>query len=288
MPTKNVPNEAFFSTWVDTWVSWCTQNQMYCILTINGLHATGSGISLSLVSWLWNGIYSTPTTQAGYDAIIRDFFDTSVTKQDSNRAAFVSLWAFIANRYKDNPYVMFGLMNEPFNFVTIPDAATAAHLGQTYSTFMGQVVDGIRNAGSQQIAFIDVPYLQDANGWFVAQAINKANTVWEVHPYIDSWTTLDGWKKIVDDNVWYYTNLGAPVFIGEYGFDPPTLTHTSYPSTWQSLLSSQVSYLDGHSGVIGRQFHSWDYMYGEYEDVAGGQSDFTAAESTWIIQTVLG
>ena len=288
MPAKNVPNEAFFATWVDTWGDWCAQNHMYCILTIAGMHAdSGWATGMTIPNWIWSSLYSTPSTKAHYDQIIRDFFDTSVAKQDSNRAAFINLWGFIANRYKSNPYVMFGIMNEPFNYVAIPDTATSIHLGQTYSTFMGQVVDGIRNAGCQKITFIDHPFLQDANGWFVTRPINKGNIVWEVHEYITPWCDLAKWKTHIDNDAGYYNNLGKPVFIGEYGFDPPTAIHTTYPSTWQSLLSSQVSDLDGHSGVVGRDFHAWDYMYGKYS-VAEGESDFTAAESIWIIQTVLG
>jgi hypothetical protein len=60
-----------------------------------------------------------------------------------------------------------------------------------------------------------------------------------------------------------------------------------YPTTWQSLLASQVSYMDSKTGIVGRQFHCWDFMYGESADYPGGESDFSSSESSYIIQIVL-
>ncbi len=106
MPGRDLPNEKFFETWVDVWVDWCTQNQLYCILNITGLGAYDDwSFYLSLPYWLWDGIYPAPdpTDKPASDSIIRDFFDLSVAKQNINRTAFIHLWKFIANRYKDNP-----------------------------------------------------------------------------------------------------------------------------------------------------------------------------------------
>ncbi len=283
MPSKNSPNEAYFSNWLDKWVAWCTQNKVYAIIGVRGIHAEEDwAIQLSLPNWLWQGMYDKPTTKAQYDAIIRDFFDTSVTKQDSNRQAFIDLWTYIANRYKDNPYVMYGIINEPFNFVDVP-ADNQVHLSQTYSTLMEKVVDGIRSTGTQQIVFIDDPFLGGNT-----QPVNKENIVWEVHEYIGPWCpTLNQWKSSIDQVVQKFViGFGKPLFVGEYGFDPISEVETTYASNWQSLLNSQVSYMDSKQ-ISGRQWHAWDYIEGEYADYTQ-DSTFDLQESNWIVQTVLG
>ncbi len=81
------------------------------------------------------------------------------------RAAFAALWAFMAERYPDNPLVRFSIMNEPFCLVTIPDGKTAEHLAESYSAFMEDVVDAIRQAGAtRHKVHVDKPFLWDAGG----------------------------------------------------------------------------------------------------------------------------
>jgi len=293
MPKRNVPNESFFSNWMDVWVDWCTQNQMYCTLNIMGLdtHADWS-VSLGMPSWLWEGIYDTPsyTNKPALDSISRDFFDLDIAKQNENRAAFINLWKFIANRYKDNPYVMFSIMNEPFCTVEIPDAATYIHLSQSYSTFMEQIVDGIQSTGATQRIIIDLPYLFDPNqNWqWAVKPVNRDNIVWEVHLYVNNvWTpTLESFKAGMDNFVQIFVNeFKKPLLIGEYGIDPIKDIRTTYASNWKSIISGQVAYMDSLP-LLGRQFEGWDSMYGEHS-TSGGESDLTSEESEWIMKTVL-
>lgn len=289
MPTKNIPNEAYFTNWIDKWINWTRQYKIYCILSIRGIWSMNSwAIDLGIPSWLWSGLYSTPTSKADYDVIIRDFFDINATIQDSNRAAFINLWKFIANRYKDNPYMLFGIVNEPFNSVNIPDDATVVHLGQAYSTFMENIVDAIRSTGATQIINIDQPFLWDSQGRMTVQPVNRDNILWEVHAYVASWSpTLDSWKGQINVDIQKFVNeFKKPLFIGEYGFDPISIIRTTYSSTWTTILSNQAAYLDSQQ-LVGRQWHTWDYLYGEYYDF-DGTSDLTAEESMWTIQTVLG
>jgi hypothetical protein len=282
MPNRNTVNEVYFTTWIDKWVAWITQSQMYCILKIAGFDAQ------SLPAWLWQGVTSAPMTQAEYDAIVRNFFDLDVASQSINRDAFINLWKFIANRYKDNAFVLFGIMNEPFNHVNIPDLATANHLGQSYSTFMENIVDGIRSTGAAQIVFIDKPFLWDSSGNPTVQPVNRDSIVWEAHEYIASWSpTLQSWENSISNDVSKFVNqFGKPLCIGEYGFDPITIIHATYSNTWRTLLAQMVAFLDSQQ-LAGRQWHTWGYLYGEYY-AFDGTSDLTAEESTWIIQTVPG
>ena len=289
MPTRNVTSETFFSNWVDKWVSWATQHELYIILNIRGMGASAQWwIDLSIPKWLWQGLYPQPTTRAEYDAVIRDFFDLNVAKQDVNREAFINLWKFIANRYKNNPYVVFSIMNEPFNQVEIPNEATAIHLGLTYSTYMERIVDAIRSTGAQQLVFIDHPFLMDSKLKWTDHPVNRDNIVWEAHNYVTPTRDFNYWKSQIDSLFQKYVNeFGKPLFIGEYGFDPIKQTvRETYPTTWETILSNQVSYLDNLQ-IAGRQWHQWGYIDGECYDYEG-TSDFTAEESEWIIQTTLG
>jgi hypothetical protein len=290
MPTRNVPDEAHFSTWVDKWVAWATQYEMYCILDITGIGARWDWeIALTFPNWLWEGLYTTPTTKAEYDAIMRDFFDLNVAKQDVNREAFINLWKFIANRYKDNPYVMFSIMNEPFCGSAPENHDINIPLGQSYSTYMTMVVDAIRSVGAQQLVFINKPYLWDSQWRMTVQPVNRDNIVWEDHFYVSILPyDLNHWKSEINKPLQKFIyEFNKPLFIGEYGFDPLKETiRNAYPTTWRSILSDEVAYLDSLP-LAGRQWHQWGYMDREYYDFTG-ISDLTVEESIWIIQTVLG
>ena len=77
----------------DSLISWCAQNDMYVVLD---LHAAPGG--------------------QGMDANISDYDDTkpSLWESAANRAKMVALWARLAERYADEPWVAgYDLLNEP-------------------------------------------------------------------------------------------------------------------------------------------------------------------------------
>ena len=299
MQTRNVVNTEYFDTWVDTWVQWCTDNEMYCILDITGMGARWDWeVDLTFPDWMWSGLgYSTPQTKQAYDAILRDFFDLDVSAQDANREAFTNLWRFIANRYKDNPYVMFSILNEPFLGSTIhlnPSSANTA-LASDYSEYMTTIIDSIRAQGAQQIVVINHPWLHTPDWKWAVQPINRDNIIWEVHDYIcdrpydfDEWssdavTGIDAYVQL------YMNNFNQPLFVGEYGFDLMSVIRTEYPNTWKTLLTNQVEYMESKQ-VAGMQWHQWGYLYGEHYHYSDNlwAGSLSAAESEQIIQIVLG
>jgi len=291
MSTRNVVNEVYFTTWIDMWVAWATQCEMYCILDTTGIGARWDWeIALTFPRWLWEGLYPTPTTKAEYDAIMRDLFDLDVTKQDVNREAFMNLWKFIANRYKNNPYVLFSIMNEPFCGSGPENDDSNIALGQSYSTYMERIVDAIRSTGAQQVVFINKPYLWDSQWRMTVKPVNRNNIIWEDHLYVSENTNLDQWKGIINEFVQkFVVEFKTPLFIGEYGFDPTSVIRTAYLTTWRQILADQVAHLDSLQ-LAGRQWHQWGYIEGEYYDFASPSysGDLTAEESMGIIQTVLG
>jgi hypothetical protein len=180
-------------------------------------------------------------------------------------------------------------MNEPLCLVDIPDSATAIHLGESYSAFVEQIVDGIRAAGSTQKVHVDKPFLWDSGWKLAARPINRDNIVWESHQSLlpaFGGTTLDAFKAGVDSDVRKFVDeFQKPLFIGEYGIEPILEIRKTFASNWKSVVSAQAAYLDSLP-LAGRQFHCWDNMYGEYAPFAG-DSDLTAEESDWIVRTVL-
>jgi hypothetical protein len=290
MPERGHPNEQFFTDRVDRWVDWCSGNGLECILAITGIDARADWARyLSLVGWLWDDLYASPVSKAEYDAVIRDFFDLDVAKQTDNRAAFVNLWAFMGGRYRDNPLVRFSIMNEPFCLVDVPDERTAFHLAESYSSFMEQVVDGIRSAGAAQAVYVDRPFLFDSSwNWLVAP-VNRDGIVWESHQSLlpaFGGTTFAAFKAGVDRDVRQYLDeFQKPLFMGEFGIEPLTEIRKTFASDWRQVLAAQVAYLDSLP-LAGRQYHCWDTMHGEYGSFAG-DSNLTAAETDWIMRTVL-
>lgn len=290
MPERDFPSESYFAKWVDVWVDWCTQNRLYCILNITGLGAFADwAFYTSMPSWLWDGLYPAPDwkDKAACDAIIRDFFDLDVAKQNENRAAFINLWKFIASRYKNNPYVIFSIMNEPFWDVTVPDEETAILLGRSYSTFMEQIVDGIRSTHANQKVFIDLPFLRNKDWQFTVQPVNRDNIVWEAHMYGNIWEPDNKtFKAVVDSLVRLFVDdYKKPLFIGEFGFNPISSIRTKNGSDWKVMLKDMVDYMDSLP-LLGRQFVAWDYMSGELENNSV-VSDLTFEESEWTMNTVL-
>jgi hypothetical protein len=292
MPVRNVVDEGYFTTWIDKWVAWATQHQLYVIVDITGIGARWDWeIALTCPNWLWEGLYDPPTTKAQYDAIIRDFFDLNVATQDINREAFINLWEFIANRYKNNPYGMFSIMNEPFCGVEPENHDSNIALGQSYSTYIERIVDAVRSTGAQQLVFVNKPYLWDSQWRMTVQPVNRDNIVWEDHAYVgQSPWDFNVWKSDIGSYVQKFVGeFKKPLFIGEYGFDPMSVIRTHYPTTWRTILSDQVAYLDSLQ-LAGRQWHQWGYVDGEYYDFAAPSYSgyLTAEESMVIIQTVLG
>jgi len=285
MPERNVIDEAYFTDWLDKWVSWCESYGLYYIINIRGFRGRDDyeRVPPTFPDWLWKDLgYSAPTTQELADIIIRDFFDVDVTRQDVNREAWINAWKFIAERYKNNTYALFGLMNEPLAGVTGLTSSSAVHLGESYSQFMEAAIDGVRSMGAKQSIFVDRPYV-----WYVSnvQPVNRDNIVWEDHLYVGEGFDIASWKNAMDAKVQRFVyDFGKPLFIGEYGIDPYSLVKEEpLKSTWKDILAEQTAFLDSKP-VVGKQWHQWGALEGEYYDFV--YDWFTAEDSQYIVDTV--
>jgi len=282
MPERNIIDESFFSNWLDYWVSWCKQYEVYCIINIRGFAATETQLQrwgLVMPNWLWQGLYSKPTDMDSQARIIHDFWDTDIEKQEDNRQAFVNAWMYIADRYKNSPHVIFSIINEPLAHThMIMNSISARHLGETYNIVMTQAIDAIRNTGAQQVIFVDRPYVWGLSN---VQPIDRPNIAWEDHLYVTQHTTIEEWKDIMDNKVQKFVyDFRKPLFIGEYGTDRPTKP----TDIWQSALSEQVAYLKTKS-ICGQLWNHFGVLEGEYSDFVFDY--YNAEESEWLLACIL-
>lgn len=330
----NGVTQAYLQNWVDDYARWANKYQIYTIIDIGGWGMWGIPIPTWALpwfpNWLWQGLYPAPVTQADYEAIRRDWFDLAVTKQNANRQAFIDLWAVIAGRYGNpssplySPYILFSPMNEP---VVSPNSDYNSKIGQDYSTIMTQTYDAIRNAGATQPVFINRPYMNTSTWQLCLYPIDR-DVIWEDHTYVASYRPTmegsEGWLRSIDNMILMYqqgTSLPPPwasvpaewtaftsthpkpIFIGEYGIDPPNLCRTTY-TNWQDIFAQQTAYIDSKP-IVGRQWYSWGDLFWKFEngityynsmalppdqyDPNGyGPAFFTQAESELIESIVLG
>jgi hypothetical protein len=279
MPTKNVIDTSFVGTWIDVWVDWCVEHDLYCILDFREF----SDVYYYVVpDWIWQGLYSEPNTNEEWEQVVRDFMDTDNSNHDSNRDAYAYMCKWLANRYKDVPNVLISPMNEPFNQVNLVDSATAQHLGKSYTKFMNNIIYEIRSV-SDCVVLINKPFVTSYPNYADnCYDVSGSNIVWEVHGYISSSYTYTDWASEADKNFATFSNdFNNPVYFGEYGFSPRDYGKTLYPSTWLTTLQNVVSNLDSKSGHCGRAYFEYEDMEGEYYDYV--YNYFTASESTSIM-----
>ena len=278
MPTKDLVDNSYFVNWLDNEVSWCEQYGIYYIINLRGFDVTNDWMMTDsfLPRWLWEGLYpyTYPPSASEAAQVIIDFLNTDDPKQEDNRRSWYDVWKFLANRYKNNDHFLMGLMNEPFVTHLTTDTAIRQRLGRTYYTLMAQTVDAIRSVGSNHVVFIDHARV---GGFEYHVNDPRPNTVIEAHAYISGTHTIGDFKGYIDNYVdHYYVVFNMPLHMGEYGFFSP-----SKPAGWKSLLQQEVDYLDTKP-IVGRQWHCWSHLYGEY------WSHYTAAESEEVLRIVLG
>ncbi|MFN1835785.1 cellulase family glycosylhydrolase [Balneola sp. MJW-20] len=154
------------------------------------------------------------------------YYGKVVGSSEVTSAAFADFWARVAEVYKNNPRVMFGLVNEPHDMSTEVwrDNAQAA-------------IDGIRETGSTNLITVPGNGWTGAHSWFdnwygspnaeVMLTINDPadNMAYEVHQYLDSnysgasqtcQSSTIGSEKLIDFTNWLRDN-GKVGFLAEFG-----------------------------------------------------------------------
>lgn len=147
----------------------------------------------------------------------RPFIGTNAVPTD----AFADFWRRLAERFKNNPRIIFGLMNEPAG-IAIPPWFAAAQAA----------VSSIRETGAQNLILVPGIDFTGAHSWLSSGNVAMGriedpttNIAFEVHQYLDrdsSGTTPDavsptiGSQRIRAFQNWARDN-GAKGFLGEFG-----------------------------------------------------------------------
>ena len=282
MLERGIIDEVWFVNNLDKWVSWCEQMQIYYIINMRNFKWSSSR-GCMMPDWFLEGRYDPPYDETTCDKACIDLLDVDNPLQEDNRQDFIDLWEFIANRYKNNKYALFGIMNEPLCRVQLNDSSLAKHLGVTYSRFMEGVVDAIRSTGAKQLIFVDRPYV-----WYLSnvQPVKRSNIVWEDHLYVQTKyepKNVNSWKTAMDNKIQRFVrDFGKPLYMGEYG-SYPFSAYDEGLSDWRAILAQQVEYLNS-SEIAGYSWHAWSFLEGEYYDHI--YDCFNKEESDYILQTI--
>lgn len=281
MPQKGVVDENWFVTKLDKWVSWCEQYELYHIISLRNFvyQPWGAG---QVPSWFLEGKYNPPYNKTVVDQACIDFWDIDNPLHNDNREYFIQMFQFIADRYKDNKYVLFGLVNEPFCGNKLMNSELSKHLGFTYARFIERIVDAIRSTGAKQLIFVDRPYV-----WHLSnvQPVDRPNIVWEDHLYVSPDFDIGQWKNVLDDKVQRFINdFEKPLYIGEYA-PYPYSAYDGELSDWRTILAEQVAFLKSVP-VCGYSWHEYPFLEGEWYDSV--YNYLNAEESEYILRTIYG
>jgi len=280
MPQRGVLDQNWINR-LDEWVSWCEQEQIYCIISFGNFEYKSWGRETP--DWFLEGKYPTPWDKNLTNQASIDFWDIDNPLQDDNRQNLVDAFKFLANRYKNNRYVLFGLINEPFAGNDLVNDQNAEHLSVAYARFVERITDAIRSTGAKQLIFVDKPYC-----WFYTshfEPVNRDGIVWEDHLYVSTSDGIDEWKAQMNQYVQTYVyDFHKPFYVGEYGIYPFE-EYQNQLSNWRTTLAEQVAFMKTLP-VCGYSWHEYPLLEGEYYDYVA--NILNADDSQYILTTIFG
>jgi endoglucanase len=173
-------------------------------------------------------------------------FGNDIGSAGTPNAAFANFWSQMAAHFKNDPNVIFGLMNEPHDQTATAWAASAQ-----------AAVTAIRATGAAQEILVSGTEWDGGSSWIssgnAAALVNindpDNNVVYEVHEYFDGnasgtstsvVSSMIGPDRLAAITQWAQEN-GKKLFLGEFGAgsDPASL----------AALSNTVSYINANSNV---------------------------------------
>ena len=236
-------------------------------------HFTAEGMTVFRLPFLWERLQPTPNSALNGAELNRiKTFVSSVLERDAwvvldphnsaryygeiigasdvQIADFVDFWTRLATEFADQPTVIFGLINEPYDMQTELWLETA-----------NAAIAGIRATGARNLILVPGNGWSGAHAWGddyygtanadVMGAINDpfGNFAYEVHQYLDedsSGTAPEcvsetiGAERLDFFTKWLKTN-GARGFLGEFagGRNP----------TCMAAVDNMLTYLDAHEDV---------------------------------------
>jgi endoglucanase len=182
-------------------------------------------------------------------------------------AQFGAFWKLLANEFKADPHVIFGLMNEPHDMST-----------SLWLTDANAAIADIRKTGATNLILVPGNFWTGAHSWVGTASDSNSNVMggvvdpgknfaYEVHQYLDSdssgthtacVSSTIGSERLAAFTKWI-TDRGARAFLGEFG--------GSSDATCLAAIDDMLTYVDAHRA----QYLGWtwwsagpwwgDYMY---------------------------
>ncbi|MGC1479789.1 MAG: cellulase family glycosylhydrolase [Chthoniobacterales bacterium] len=262
-------------------------------------HSTGTSLNSAELMRLDNFVNF--ATSVGANVILDvhnfgDFYGETIGKTGSSvtNSDFSDLWTRLANQYKSNDKVIFGLMNEPKG-INLGGVGTEDWLGTANSA-----ITAIRDTGAENLILVPGNGFTGAWSWTNPPASfygtpnaqvmggvvdSKNNFAYEVHQYLDadSSGTSDsvvsetiGAERLVDFTNWLRAN-DARGFLGEFGVAPGEMQ--------LNALDNLLDYVDANQDVWqGWTYWSageWDanYSFSVADNAASGRPQLAVLEA---------
>lgn len=180
------------------------------------------------------------------------YYGKVIGSQEVPLSAFLDLWTRLATHYRDNPYVIFGLMNEPHE-----------HRADAWASIAQAGVTAIRKTGAKQLILVPGAGYSGAHIWLQkdgklsnAEALGDIkdpanNFVYEAHIYFDADVSGThptcvsgdvGIERLKDFTAWL-RQKGRKAFLGEFGAAKDSVCLEALQKTLQYMsLNNDVWY----------------------------------------------
>ncbi|MCL2164995.1 MAG: cellulase family glycosylhydrolase [Oscillospiraceae bacterium] len=202
-----------------------------------------------------------------YTSIFPRADDTSYVNSEGHTipsfTEFKAWWVNVANKYKDNPYVWFNIMNEPGGNARNEAGAN------NWLNYHDQAVEAVRNTGAKNIIVLDDYFWGQANGYqggstsWDSAVIRKGpdlnakydNLVFSLHVY-EQWRDAygsgiqNGEQRFLAyfNDAW---DLGMCVVLGEYGVMRSGSEIANQENAVKNMFNAAIP------NNVGRSCYSW-------------------------------
>jgi hypothetical protein len=275
MPQKGNFSLSYFQSKLDRYVQNCTSLGLYCIIELGDWNwASYFGGGSGMPDWFFTGKY--PANDSYRAVSAKDFWDLDNGTQAENRQWFIQWWEFIADRYKNNPWVVFSLYNEPLNpgVGAFTDHAEVRRISASYSRFMEQVYDAIRAKGANQTIIVNQPFV-----WYQSDIVKVNRTiVWDFHLYVDRYSGMDVFTNLFMERYnRCAVDFGQPFIMLEFGIFP---AEDYYVLDYQTILRQEITLM--------KQYGTKGWIWLEYGSLAGEYgNNLTPEQSTNVVNVIM-
>ena len=262
--------------------------QTLLVNSVNALRAAGVTVLIDVHNYNRRKIEAGDTSStAGIGALASGSTTSSVPV-----ASFSDLWTRLANLFKDDQGVVFGLMNEPTGgYDSYGHQMTTAQ----WVINANAAITAIRATGAQNWLTCPGNFYTGAWSWYtdtdsdgsesstnavamlnVKDSLNK--TVIEVHQYFDAnyyqgksqdCVTSDGTDLLTDVTNWARIN-GKKLFLGEFGSGNNSTCESAVAGSAQGVLQYMQTSSDVWAG--------WTWWSSVADNTANGQGAFNATD----------